>query len=85
MEQCIPDKDTIESHLDQKALAKAINGFLYGLDPQKRNMFIRRYWFLDSIKAISLRFHLSESNVKTTLMRCRNKLREYLEKEGIYL
>jgi len=85
MEQCIPDKDTIESRLDQKALAKAINGFLYGLDPQKRNMFIRRYWFLDSIKALSLRFQLSESNVKTTLLRCRNKLRACLEKEGIYL
>ena len=85
LSQCIPDKDTPESHLDQMELTRCINTFLHCLDDLKRNLFIRRYWYLDSIKSLSQRFHLSESNVKTTLLRCRNKLRECLEKEDIFL
>ena len=50
----------------------------------KRSAFIW-YWYLDSIAAISERFALSESKVKTMLFRCRNQLREHLEKEGYIL
>jgi RNA polymerase sigma-70 factor (ECF subfamily) len=67
------------------ALSSAINGFLSELDEEKRNIFVRRYWYLDSVAGISKRFALSESKVKTTLFRCRNQLREYLEKEGYTL
>ncbi len=82
MEQCIPVPDDVECRMDDMALSKAINGFLNASGEEKRNIFIRRYWYLDSIAAISKRFALSESKVKTTLFRCRNQLREYLEKEG---
>ena len=67
------------------ALSEALNGFLGTLGAEKRNIFIRRYWYLDSIADISERFALSESKVKTTLFRCRNRLREHLEKEGYIL
>ena len=63
----------------------AINRFLSTLAEEKRNIFIRRYWYLDSIADISKCFALSESKVKTTLFRCRNQFREYLEKEGYTL
>ena len=82
MEQCIPAPDDTECRIDDIALGEAINGFLGTLSEGKRNIFIRRYWYLDSIADISKRFALSESKVKTTLFRCRNQLREYLEKEG---
>ena len=85
MAQCIPGNDSIEQHMDRKAMEGILNRFLRELDPVKRNLFIRRYWYLDSVKTISRRFHLSESNVKTILSRCRKKLRERLEKEGIFL
>ena len=78
MEQCIPAPDDM-------ALSDAINGFLSKLDEEKRNIFVRRYWYLDSVVAISKRFALSESKVKTTLFRCRTGLREHLEKEGYTL
>ncbi len=84
MEQCIPDPKTGNPG-DDMAFAEAINGFLGTLDTQKRNIFVRRYWYMDSVADISRRYHLSESKVKTTLFRCRNKLREYLEKEGYTL
>ena len=85
MEQCIPAPDDAKCRMDDMALREAINGFLGTLDEEKRNIFIRRYWYLDSIADISKRFALSESKVKTTLFRCRSRLREHLKKEGYTL
>lgn len=82
MEQCIPAPDDVECRMDDMALSKAINDFLRTLSEEKRNIFIRRYWYMDSIAVISKRFALSESKAKTTLFRCRKQLRNYLEKEG---
>lgn len=55
------------------------------LDVEARHLFIRRYWYLDSIGELADRFYMSESKVKSMLFRTRNKLRSYLEKEGIRL
>lgn len=85
MEQCIPSPDDTECRIDDIILKDAINNFLATLDEEKRNIFLRRYWFLDSIADISKRYAISESKVKTTLFRCRNQLRKYLEKEGYTL
>jgi RNA polymerase sigma-70 factor (ECF subfamily) len=82
MEQCLPAPDDCACRLDDIVLADVLNRFLSTLDEQKRNIFVRRYWYLDSITAISKRFALSESKIKTTLFRCRRQLKEYLEKEG---
>lgn len=85
LEQCIPTPDDVACRIDDMVLRDAINGFLRTLDVEKRNVFVRRYWYLDSVAAISKRFALSESKVKTVLFRCRNGLREYLKKEGYTL
>ena len=82
LEQCIPAPDDTECRINDMAMSEAINGFLGALSEEKRNIFVRRYWYLDSIADISKRFALSESKVKTTLFRCRNRLREHLIKEG---
>ena len=82
LEQCIPAPDDTECRIDDMAMREAINGFLGALGEEKRNIFVRRYWYLDSIADISKRFALSESKVKTTLLRCRGRLREHLKKEG---
>ena len=82
MEQCIPAPDDVQCRIDDIAFASAINEFLSQMDGEKRNIFVRRYWYLDSIADISEHFALSQSKIKTTLFRCRNGLREYLEKEG---
>lgn len=85
MEECIPAPDDTGRRTDDMALAAALNAFLGELNEEKRSIFVRRYWYLDSIADISERFALSESKVKTTLFRCRNRLREHLEKEGYTL
>lgn len=85
LEQCIPAPDDCQCRLEAMALREAINGFLAALPSEKRNLFLRRYWYLDSIADIAKRFGISESKVKTTLFRSRNQLRAYLEKEGYVL
>lgn len=85
MEQCIPAPDDVQCRIDAMALGEAINGFLGTISPQKRNIFLRRYWYLDPIADISKRYGFSESKVKTMLFRTRSGLREYLKKEGYTL
>ncbi len=85
LEECIKAPDDVECRIDDMSLSQAINGFLATLDDEKRNIFVRRYFYLESIADISERFALSQSKVKTTLFRCRNMLRKYLNKEGYNL
>ena len=85
LEACIPAPDDVECRIDDMALSEAINGFLAALTEEKRNIFLRRYWYLDPIAEIAQRFSVSESKVKTTLYRCREQLRKYLEREGYTL
>ena len=85
MEQCIPAPNDLDCRLDEMALKQAINGFLSTQQEQKRNVFVRRYWYLDSVEDISKRYGISISKVQIILFRSRNALREYLIKEGYIL
>lgn len=85
MEQCIPAPDDLQCRLDSMDLNRAINGFLATLNEEKRLVFLRRYWFLDSIEVIAKRFSMSQGKVKTMLFRTRKQFRDYLEKEGYML
>ena len=80
--ECIPNslnESSIESHI----LKEVLENFLDGLSKEKRLIFMRRYWFFESIVEIANRFNISEGKVKTSLYRTRTKLKLYLEKEGI--
>ena len=85
LEGCIPAKDTAESRQQTKELHKVMNTFLQELDPQTRVLFIRRYFFLESIKDMAKRYGVSANFVSVRLHRARNVLRDLLEKEGIVL
>ncbi len=85
LSECIPSPDDTASRIDDMTLSAVLNRFLGALDAEKRNIFIRRYWYLDNIADIAERFALSESKVKITLHRCRKRLRAELEKEGFDL
>lgn len=85
LEQCLPAPDDAACRLDALALGEAVNGFLAGLSREKRVMFLRRYWYLDSVADVARRFGCSEGRVKTTLFRLRRQLRDYLKQEGYML
>lgn len=67
------------------ALTDLINGFLDNLSPENRRIFLRRYWYLSSVREIAQDYGLTQSKVKMSLLRSRNRLRQALEKEGIPL
>ena len=70
---------------DELTLKYALNLFIGSLRQETREIFIRRYWFLSSIKEISHDYGISESKVKVTLLRTRELLRDFLRKEGIVI
>lgn len=83
LESCIPGKGDVEKIIDEMVLTEILNRFLEGLPPESRRIFVRRYWYLHSVKEIAEEYRLSESKVKVTLFRTRRKLRQLLEKEGV--
>ena len=68
---------------DEVALSEAINGFLASLPTRTRMIFMRKYWYMDSIADIAKALGMGESAVKVTLHRTREKFRKHLAKEGI--
>lgn len=82
LEQCIPSNNNIDTFIDDLVFGEIINNFLSEIGQEKRTVFLRRYWYFDSITDISKRFGISKAKVKTMLFRTRNELREHLEKEG---
>ena len=86
LEPCLPGNSADgEDALLREDFRKFINHFLRALPPENRHYFIRRYWYGESVKEISLFFRVSEEKVKSSLFRTRNKLRHALEKEGFLL
>lgn len=85
LEECVPAGDTVAQAVEDKVLLESIEKFLYALPEQRRNVFIRRYWYLYSIQEIAKAYGMSESKVASLLFRLRNSLRAHLEKEGIVL
>ncbi len=83
LEGCIPSKATVEEAVDEKLLVTLLEEFLKKQSDTKRNIFLRRYWYCESISQIAKDFSQSESKVTSVLYRMRLKLKEYLEKEGI--
>ncbi|MDI9243417.1 RNA polymerase sigma factor [Fusibacillus kribbianus] len=85
LEDCLASASTVESELTAKELTSALDRFLDTLDQENRVMFVRRYWYSDSIAEIAERFHISSNHVSVRLSRTRKRLKVYLEKEGYYL
>lgn len=85
LQECIPSGETVEQAAEGTVIAGIIGEFLESLPPETRRIFMRRYWYLSSIKEIALDYGLGESKVKMTLLRARNGLKEALEKEGIII
>lgn len=82
MEMCLPAKEDVISSIGEKELGDAISSFLKTISKEKRVVFMRRYFYLDSISEIAARCGMSESKVKSMLFRIRSNLKEYLIREG---
>lgn len=82
LEYCVGGITSIEDELEIKALTMQIEMFLDSLDVESRIIFVRRYWFFDSITDIAERLSTNEHNITSRLYRIRQKLKKYLKKVG---
>ena len=81
--ECIPDINTIESEYASRELAKTINRFLGTLNYVDRFIFMRRYWYADSIPDIAEMTNMNYNTVSVHLHRTKTKLKNQLTKEGL--
>lgn len=82
LSEVVSGGDTPEGALDRQAFREALDGFLAALPERDRNLFLRRYWYLDGVEELAKRFRMSRTHVTTTLHRLRVKLRVHLQQEG---
>ena len=75
---------SLDEALSARDLGQAIDRFLDTLSRDSRIIFLRRYWFGDSVSQIAAALGRSENSVSVRLNRCRGKLRTYLEQEGYF-
>lgn len=83
LEETIPALSTVESAYDAKELTAYLNQFLKALSKEDRCLFLRRYWYGDSIRDTALFLGLTSHAASVRLFRLRQKLQNYLQKEGM--
>ncbi len=83
LEEVLPDKNIPDG--SEGWIKELISGFIGELSQDSRIIFIRRYWFFDSIDEIASRCGFSRSKVKSSLRASRERLRKRLKEEGVVL
>lgn len=82
LSETLKGSENVESEFDRRELSREINAFLEKLPERKRILFVRRYWYCESVKDIAAEQGVSETSVSVTLHRLREKLRTHLRKRG---
>ena len=80
----IPGAENVEEEVYARQLSFAVNRFLHSLKDDARRIFICRYFAEMQIKDIAEKYGFSQGKVKVTLARTKEKLKDYLIKEGFY-
>lgn len=83
--EIVSGRDDVEGAINTIELTDALDTFLKNLSPEKRKIFICRYWYFDSVKSIASRCNVTENNVSVILNRLRRQLSEYLSERGFDL
>ena len=84
LSECIPSSVSVEADADD-TVVQALTSYLNTLDDLTRVLFIRRYFYMDSVEMLARQFGMNASSVSTRLTRTRARLKAYLEREGIVL
>lgn len=78
-----PSNDNVEETVNRRSLEDAINKYLGTVSEKQRKLFVRRYFYMDSVAEIAQLYGLGQSDVKVTLLRMRRSLKKVLEEEGL--
>lgn len=82
---CVSNMDSTEQIINRQELAKAINSFVRSLSTEKRNIFVRRYWYAASVSEIAKDYGMKQGSVSKMLERTRKQLKAYLDERGFEL
>lgn len=85
IETVLADAQCVDEQIDEIFLREKLNLFLETLPIHSRAVFVGRYWYFDSIKEISKKTGFSVSKTKMILLRTRNGLKKFLEKESVFI
>ncbi len=83
LEECLPSGFNVETELEAKELTEAINRFLQTLEKEDRFLFVRRYWYADSVSDLAVLTGINPNRISVRLFRVREKLKTTLLKEGL--
>jgi len=85
LEDCIPSGINIEDQAEKRELIGMVNDYLEGIKTEDRVLFVRRYYFGESVKALSEEYGCSENRMTQKLLKVRSKLKVFVEKGGYEL
>ena len=85
LEDFIPSGADVETDYAYKELLEVIDRFLSTLNYDDRFLFVRRYWYADSVKDIAAMMNQRDARISLRLFRLREKLRIILKKEGLHV
>ena len=83
LESCLPSRFDLETELEARALTQALDRFLAALPREDRRLFVRRYWYGEEVRALAAALGTSPNRISVRLFRIRQRLRQYLQKEGL--
>ncbi|MBQ9120166.1 MAG: sigma-70 family RNA polymerase sigma factor [Lachnospiraceae bacterium] len=84
LSECLAGQADVEGAYEAKELGQSIRSFVWVLPEREGNVFVRRYFFTESVAAIAKRYALSENNVMVILSRTRKRVKAHLAKEGYF-
>ena len=83
LDDCVPSRESIEQTVDTKALGKCIDNWLSELPEADRHLFLRRYWYGETVSTIAKSRGISANAMTQKLFRMRSSLKRHMEKEGV--
>lgn len=83
LEECVPGGRPAEEKLEQQALSEIIARWLAGLEEEDRVLFVRRYWYGDTVKSLAFTHGMTANRMARRMQRLRQSLRAVLEEEGV--
>lgn len=84
LDDCLPS-EPMDVQTDSAEIRRILSDFVRRLEPETQILFIRRYFYMESVAELAKRFKLSENRISVKLYRARIKLKKRLDKEGISL
>lgn len=84
LSECLASDSDVESEYESKELGQCIRHFVRELPERDGNVFVRRYFFTESVAQIARRYGLTDNHVMVILSRTRKKLKAHLVKEGFF-